>query len=143
MPAIARPKQPRKNEKMEMIWYESLNKPFLTPPSWVFAPAWIFLYILILASFFTYVYSNSEKNKFRGYLFFTLQLLLNFAWSPVFFHLHDIRLSFAIICLLLIFLILTIIAFYKISKIAAALLVPYFVWVCFAIYLNYGVLSLN
>ena len=65
MPAIARPKQPRKNEKMEMIWYESLNKPFLTPPSWVFAPAWIFLYILIMSvCLFLYSYFKTLAARY-------------------------------------------------------------------------------
>lgn len=128
---------------MDIIWYETLNKPYLTPPSWVFTPAWIFLYILILFSIITYAYTKTQKNKTAGYVFFGIQMLLNLSWTPVFFHLQKIRLSFLIICLLMIFIILTVIAFYKVSKIAAALLVPYIIWVGFAIYLNYGIMVLN
>lgn len=128
---------------MDIIWYETLNKPYLTPPSWVFTPAWIFLYILILFSIITYAYTKTPKNKTGGYVFFGIQMVLNLLWTPVFFHFQNIRLSFLIICLLMIFIILTIIAFYKVSKIAAALLVPYIIWVGFAIYLNYGIMVLN
>lgn len=128
---------------MDIIWYETLNKPNLTPPSWVFTPAWIFLYILILFSIITYAFTKTAKNKTAGYVFFGIQMILNLLWTPAFFHFQNIRLSLVIICLLMIFIILTIIAFYKVSKIAAALLVPYIIWVGFAIYLNYGIMILN
>lgn len=128
---------------MDIIWYQTLNKPTFTPPAEVFAPAWIFLYVLIFFSLVTYIYSPSKNDKILGYIFFGIQMILNLSWSPVFFNLKNIPMSLLIICLLMFFLILTIAAFYKVSKIAAALLVPYLIWVSFAIYLNFGILALN
>lgn len=128
---------------MDMSWYNTLIQPAFTPESWVFTPAWLFLYGLILLSLLVYKNSDSENNKMVGYIFFSVQLILNFLWTPAFFVLHNIPLSFAIICLLLAFVIVTTIEFFRISKISSALLVPYFLWLCFAVYLNYGFLMLN
>ena len=128
---------------MDMIWYKTLNKPALTPPDYVFTPAWLFLYVLIVLSLIVFKNANSVQNKTAGYVYFTIQIVLNFLWTPVFFALHNIVLSFTIICFLTIFVVLNIIEFYKVSKISAALLVPYVVWICFAAYLNYGFMMLN
>ncbi len=126
-----------------MVWYSSLAKPEFTPESWVFTPAWLFLYGLILLSLLVYKNTDSNSNKAAGYLFFCIQIVLNFLWTPAFFTQHDIKMSFIIICLMIVFVILNIIAFYRISKISAALLVPYIIWICFAAYLNYWFMVLN
>ena len=128
---------------MDIIWYESLKKPFLTPPSDIFLPAWIFLYLLMLAAIIVYIFTGSRKNKTAGYIFFGLQLFFNLIWSPVFFGLKNVGWSLVIISLLIVFVALTMYKFYKISKISAALLVPYFIWTCFAVYLNFGIFYLN
>ncbi len=131
------------NIRMDLSWYDTLHKPPLNPPSAIFAPVWGVIYTLIFLSFFIFMFAKTDKDKKAGILFFLVQLLLNFSWSPVFFYLHNITLSFVIIILLLIFLILTIISFYKISKPAAYLLIPYLLWICFAVYLNMGIMILN
>lgn len=128
---------------MDNIWYESLKKPLFTPPSEIFLPAWIFLYLLIFAAILVYIFSRSDKNKTPGYVFFGLQLFFNLIWSPVFFGMKNIGWSLVIISLLIVFSTFTIYKFYKISKISAALLVPYFIWSCFAAYLNFGIFYLN
>lgn len=128
---------------MDMIWYESLNKPAFTPPDSVFTPAWVYLYVLIFLSLFTYIYKKSDKDKKLGYFLFTIQMVLNFAWAPAFFYLKNITMSFVIIVFMLIFGFMTAAEFFKISKAAAALLVPYILWVCFAAYLNYSIMYLN
>ncbi len=124
------------------IWYNSLTKPAFSPPDWFFAPAWSFLYILIFASFIFY-FLKKEENKESGYLFFGVQLLLNIIWSPVFFLAKSIFGAFLIIILLDIFVFLTIRKFYSVSKITGILLIPYFIWIIFATYLNAGFLILN
>lgn len=128
---------------MDLNWYNTLNKPPLTPPAWIFAPVWGIIYILMFLSFFIFMSAKTDKDKKSGAGFFLIQLLLNFSWSPVFFYLHNIKLSFIIITLIIIFLILTINSFYKVSKISAYLLIPYLVWICFATYLNFGIMMLN
>ncbi|MBO6088563.1 tryptophan-rich sensory protein [bacterium] len=128
---------------MDLNWYETLNKPLFTPPSWVFAPAWTVLYILMFLSLYIYLRTYTKINKTNGTILFLTQLLFNFLWSPSFFYWQNIKLSFFIIILLVLFLIGTIVYFYKVSKISAILLIPYFLWVCFAIYLNFGFMVLN
>ena len=131
------------NNIMNLTWYNTLNKPPFNPPSDIFAPVWGVMYTLIFLSFFIFMFTKTEKNKKTGIGYFLIQLLLNFSWSPVFFYLHNIPLSLIIIILLLIFLILTINSFYKISKVSAFLLIPYLIWICFATYLNCGIIMLN
>ena len=128
---------------MDMIWYESLNKPLFTPPDDIFTPAWIYLYVLIFLALFTFIYTKSEKDKKLGYFLFSIQMVLNFAWIPAFFFLKNITMSFVIIIFMLVFTFMTIAEFFKISKMSAALLVPYILWICFAAYLNYGMMYLN
>lgn len=126
----------------DSIWFHNLIRPELAPPDWLFAPVWIVLYITIFVSFILYSLMRVPDKK-SGYLFFSVQLLLNFMWSPVFFGLKNILLAFIIIILLDIFVFLTIRKFYSISKLAGLLLIPYLLWVLFATYLNGAYLVLN
>lgn len=125
------------------VWFNSLTKPFLNPPSKVFPPVWSVLYILIFISLFFYIVAKTGNLKMRGYLYFGVQILLNLLWSPVFFLAHNIALALFIVILLDIFVVLTIKSFYKMSKISAFLLVPYLLWIFFATYLNFAYLILN
>jgi len=126
-----------------MNWYDTLNKPFLTPPSFVFGPVWIFMYTLIFVSFVVFMSTETKQSKTPAIVLFLVQILLNFAWSPAFFYLHSIKLSFAIILLLILFVIFTILAFNRVSKISASLLIPYLLWLFFAAYLNFEIMRLN
>ena len=128
---------------MDLTWYDTLNKPAFTPPSGVFAPAWTVLYLMIFLSFMIFIMTKTMQDKTLGVSLFLVQLILNFLWSPVFFYWKNITLSFVIIILLLGFLLMTIINFYKISKWSAILLIPYFLWICYATYLNYGFMMMN
>jgi len=124
-------------------WFNSLIKPFLNPPASIFKPVWGILYILIIVSFVLYALKHSEINKLKGYIFFGIQMILNGLWSPVFFYFKNMTLAFVIIILMDIFVLLTIKEFYKISKTASFLLIPYFIWILFATYLNFGFIFLN
>ncbi len=126
-----------------MEWFDSLNKPFLSPPDWLFAPVWTILYILIAISFILFIKGGMTKEKRLPLAFFIIQMLLNFAWSPVFFRLENIGGALAIIIFMWLFILLTIIFFFKHSKLASILLVPYLVWVSFAFYLNLSYFVLN
>ena len=123
-------------------WYNSLIKPFLSPPNGVFLPVWTVLYITILISFILY-FINPNKNKKTGYIFFFVQLVLNLSWSFVFFKFKSISGGLIIIFLMGVFIFLTIKKFYFVSKISGLILIPYFLWVLFAAYLNLGFLILN
>ena len=124
-------------------WYLNLNKPFLSPPDSIFLPVWVILYSMIIISLIFYLKDGIDSSKYWGLLFFTLQMLLNLSWSYVFFGMQNIAGALIIISLMWIFILLTIITFFAGSKISAILLIPYFIWVSFAFYLNFSYFVLN
>ena len=123
-------------------WYSTLIKPVLNPPSWIFGPVWVTLYALMGISLWLVWKSNSSEKR-RAIWLFIVQLALNAIWSPIFFGAHSIGNALAVIVLLWAAIILTILIFKKISKPAAWLLVPYIVWVSFAVYLNFSIWMMN
>ncbi len=120
-------------------WYKLLDKPSFAPPNWVFGPVWTTLYTLIGISLFL-IWQNKKKPSTK--LFF-VHLFLNAIWSPIFFGLKDLGLAFAVILLMDITLIVIIKYFYKFSKLAAYLLIPYLLWISFASVLNFSIWQLN
>ncbi len=126
-----------------MDWFHSLNSPFLAPPDRVFTPVWIVLYITIALSFFLYIRGGMTKGKKSGLIFFFLQLLLNFAWMPVFFGMRNILSALIILMFMWFFTLITVIFFAVYSRMASLILVPYFIWLSFALYLNFGYFVLN
>ena len=124
-------------------WYSALNKPPLTPPAAYFPIAWTILYTLMAISFFVILSKPISKDKFIAVNLFLVQLMLNFIWSYIFFELKSITLALADVILLLLVLSFTVFYFFKMSKLAAILLIPYILQVAFAIYLNAGILVLN
>ena len=132
-------------------WYAALVKPALNPPAWVFGPVWTTLYALMGVSLFLIwkQHSNILQNVGMlrmwkmGIAVFFVQLILNALWPALFFGLHSPRMAFVGIIFLWLAILLTIIAFAKISKPAAWLLAPYILWISFAAYLNYSIWMLN
>jgi tryptophan-rich sensory protein len=125
-------------------WYRTLEKPFFTPPNWLFGPVWTILYTLTGVSFFL-VWKATEKGreKENAIKIFLLQLGLNVLWSIVFFGFRQPAGGVAIIIGLWISIHLTILQFRKLSVSAAGLLVPYIVWVSYASLLNFFIFFLN
>ena len=128
---------------LNTIWYDNLTKPALNPPSWLFSPVWIILYGTILAALIIYTIKVSKKSKLRGYIYFIVQMILNLVWSPIFFYLHNIGLALIVILLMDFTILMNIIKFYKVSKLSGLILIPYFLWVLFATYLNISFFVLN
>lgn len=125
-------------------WYAGLNKPFFSPPNWLFGPAWTTLYVLMgIALFLVWQKGTKNKKVQEGLKLFGIQLLLNASWSPVFFGAKNLFLAFVIIVFMWIFILKTILAFGKIDKRAGYLLYPYLLWVSFATILNFSVWLLN
>jgi len=125
-------------------WYQTINKPAWNPPNWIFAPVWTTLYVLMgIALYLVWKSGNSNKAKTIPLSFFTMQLGLNFLWSFIFFNQHQIGWALVDIILLWVFILLTIFSFSNINKTASWLLVPYIVWVSFAMILNYTIWQLN
>lgn len=125
-------------------WYASLKKPFFTPPSWIFAPVWVTLFTLMgISLYIVWKKGLGRREVRRGVSLFGVQLALNVLWSVVFFGMHSPLYGLIIIVLLWAVLLATVVAFYRISKPAGVLLVPYFLWGSFASALNLAILVLN
>ena len=125
-------------------WYAGLVKPALNPPAWLFGPVWTTLYALMgIAAFLIWRERLDRKDVKIALGIFIGQLILNTLWSVIFFGLHSPGWALVAIVLLWLAIVWTIAAFYKISKPAAYLLVPYILWVSFAGYLNYSIRMLN
>ncbi|RLQ89370.1 tryptophan-rich sensory protein [Notoacmeibacter ruber] len=114
-------------------WYQSLNKPSFTPPNWLFPVAWTILYVLVgIAGARTFL--RAPTSAAMG--IWVVQLLLNFAWTPVFFMAHRPSQALIVIGLLLISILAFIILRWTPDRIAAILFLPYAVWVAYATALN-------
>lgn len=125
-------------------WYAGLNKAGLNPPGWVFGPVWTILFALMGVAA-ALVWAKGIKNKavVLALKFFVFQLALNALWSILFFGLHAPSLALLDIVVLWLAIILTTWRFWKICRPAGRLMLPYLLWVSFAIYLNYSVVVLN
>jgi translocator protein len=125
-------------------WYESLVKPGFNPPSWLFAPVWTLLFILMGISLFLVIMEGKKGRDVRiPLILFGIQLVLNILWSFAFFGAQSPLAGLLVILFLLIFIIATMVAFFPVRQAATWLLVPYLVWVSFATLLNYAIYTLN
>ncbi len=128
-------------------WYANIVKPSFNPPNWVFGPVWTILFIMMgIALYFVWVKNRTKDNskyKNLAYWFFGIQLALNTLWSILFFGLHCPLCSLVEIFILLVAIIVTIIYFFKVNKVAGWLMIPYLFWVSFATILNFAIVILN
>jgi len=126
------------------MWYAGLIKPALNPPSWIFAPVWLTLYVLIGIAFYLIWQKGLYKDyNRRVFLLFITHIFLNGIWSILFFGAGNIYLALIDILLILGTLILLMVLFWRIDHRATYLFIPYLAWVSFATYLNYSLLILN
>ena len=130
--------------KNTMANFEMLNQPALTPPPELFPVVWTILFILMgIASYLVYE-SDANANMINSALrLYAIQLIMNFCWSIVFFNLGWYLFAFVWLILLWLVILVTTWMFYKISKPAAYMMVPYVLWVTFAAYLNFMIWRLN
>lgn len=126
------------------LWYVNLVRPTIAPPSWVFAPVWTTLYLLMgIAAYLVWRKAGEVKGVGMALALFVFQLVLNTLWSILFFGLRSPGAAFAEIIFLWLAIVATMVAFYRVSRTAMWLLVPYLLWVSFAGYLNYTFWILN
>ena len=125
-------------------WYAGLEKPWFAPPNWVFGPVWTTLYLLMGIALFLVWRKGLERPDVRqGVILFGVQLAFNAAWSLVFFGLQSLFAGLVCIVILWVLILATLIQFWKIDRIAGALLIPYIAWVSIATCLNYAIWVLN
>lgn len=127
-----------------MKMFEELNKPPLSPPGWLFPVVWTILYILMGVSCYLVIESGAKEQEINNALaVYVYQLIVNFLWPTFFFHFQWYLFSFIWLVLLWVLVLIMIVRFYNISKVAGYLQIPYLVWLTFAGYLNLGVWWLN
>ena len=122
-------------------WYSLINKPTFNPPSWVFAPVWTTLYLMMTIAIWLFWHSrNKDMNTI--YIYF-IHIVFNTTWSIVFFGLHQIFTALVVL-LVLVFLIITLIKkFKRVNLISYYLMFPYLLWTFYALFLNINLLVLN
>jgi tryptophan-rich sensory protein len=124
-------------------WFAALNKPFFMPPGWTFGIVWNLLYALMgIALAMVLALPQSPRRKLALILFFT-QLMLNYAWSPIFFAGHDIALAKVVIFLMAIIAAAAAGQFLRLTRTSGLLLIPYLAWLIFAAVLNSTIEALN
>lgn len=124
-------------------WYAALNKPTWNPPSWVFGPAWTLLYTLMAVSAWLVWKRGGFGGQRVPLTLYLTQLVLNAAWTPIFFGAHALGWALAEIVVLWIAILLTLLSFRRVSTSAALLFVPYLAWVTFASVLNFTLWQMN
>lgn len=124
-------------------WYVALNRPAWAPPGWLFGPVWTLLYICIAVAGWL-VWRQGGLARQRVPLgFFAVQLALNCAWTPIFFGARQIGLALGVILLLGVVIAATTALFWRVSRPAGVLFMPYLLWVSFASALNFAIWRLN
>ena len=124
--------------------YQVMNQPPLSPPGWIFPVVWTVLYLLMGYASYRIAESDVPKeDRRKALIFYGIQLFLNFLWPIVFFRFQNIGAAMAELILLLVLVVLTTVQFIKIDRLAGVLLLPYLLWLSFALYLNIGLYFLN
>lgn len=124
-------------------WYAGIEKPFFSPPNWLFGPVWVALYALMgIAAYLVWQKRQTAGAK-QGLWLYLVHLAANALWSVIFFGLQNPGLAFVEILILWALILAVIWRFYKIRKTAGLILIPYIAWVTFAAFLNFAIWQLN
>ena len=122
-------------------WYSQLVKSNFNPPDWVFAPVWSILYLMMTLAIWFYWHSkNREMNTI--YIYF-IHIVFNTTWSIVFFGLHQILLALIVLMILIALIIILILRFKRVNYVSSYLMIPYLLWSCYALFLNFNLYILN
>ena len=122
-------------------WYSLINKPSFNPPSWIFAPVWTTLYLMMtIAIWFFWHSKNKDMNTI--YIYF-IHIVFNTTWSIVFFAFHKILFSLFVLILLIFLIIILILRFKRVNMLSFYLMIPYLLWCCYALILNLNLFILN
>ena len=122
-------------------WYSLINKPTFNPPSWVFAPVWTTLYLMMTIAIWLFWHSrNREMNTI--YIYF-IHIVFNATWSIIFFGLHQILLALIVLIGLILIIIILMLRFKRVNIVSYYLMIPYLLWCCYALVLNFNLFLLN
>ena len=124
-------------------WFDALEKPALMPPGWLFGVAWTILYVLMGLALAIVLHARGAKGRGPAIALFLVQLVMNLAWSPLFFRAHQVGSALVLILALIVVVAITTWLFARIRRVAGLLLLPYLAWLAFASFLNYEIGRLN
>ncbi|HEY9580843.1 MAG TPA: TspO/MBR family protein [Rhizorhapis sp.] len=124
-------------------WFAALAKPDIVPPGWVFATAWPLLYLLIGLAIAMILHARGARMRGPAIVLFVVQFILNLVWSPLFFAAHQVTSALYLAGAIAGLTLITLILFAMIRKVAALLMLPYLLWLCFAVYLTLEIDRLN
>ena len=127
----------------ENRWFNALTKPEAQPPGWLFGVAWTILYAMMGTAFAMILHARGAPMRGIAIVLFLIQLALNLCWSPLFFGMHQVSAAFWLLVIIFLTALGTTVAFGRIRKAAAWLMVPYLAWLCFAGFLNIQIDRLN
>ena len=122
-------------------WYSELVKSNYNPPDWIFAPVWTTLYLMMTLSI--WFFWHSKKRDLNTIYIYFIHILFNTTWSIVFFAFHNILLALLNLMILIYLIIILIIRFKRVNFVSAYLMIPYLLWSCYALFLNFNLYILN
>ena len=122
-------------------WYSQLIKSNYNPPDWVFAPVWTTLYLMM--TFAIWFYWHSKRRDINTIYIYFIHIVFNTTWSIVFFGLHQILYALFILLILIFLIIILILKFKRVNYVSAYLMIPYLLWSCYALFLNFNLYILN
>ena len=121
-------------------WYSQLIKSDFNPPDWIFAPVWTTLYLMMTLAIWFF---GTVKNEINTVYIYFIHIVFNTTWSIVFFGLHQIFLALIILMILILLIIILIIRFKRVNFVSYYLMIPYLLWCCYALFLNFNLYLLN
>ena len=122
-------------------WYSELIKSNYNPPAWIFAPVWTILYLMM--SFSIWIYWHSKNRDIMTIYIYIIHIFFNATWSVVFFGFHQIFLAFIVLVILISLIIILILKFKRVNIVSFYLMIPYLLWCCYALFLNFNLIILN
>ena len=122
-------------------WYSLINKPSFNPPNWIFAPVWTTLYLMMTIAIWLFWHSKIRDMN-TIYIYF-IHIVFNTTWSIVFFGLHKIFYAMLVLAALIFLIIILILRFKRVNMLSYYLMIPYLLWCCYALILNFNLFLLN
>lgn len=127
----------------QSAWFQSLVKPAIFPPPIWFGIVWSILYVLMGVALAMVCAAWGARGRTAAIVAFAVQLAVNLSWSPVFFAMHQIKAGLVVIAVLDVLVVITVVLFWRVRRVAALLLLPYLAWIAFATLLNWEFLQAN
>lgn len=127
----------------DTVWFQSLTKPAIFPPPIWFGIVWSILYVMIGLSLALIASAWGAYGRGMALVIFAVHFIGNLAWTPVFFGMQEMSWALYILGYVVVTLVLVIVVFWRVRRVAAIMLLPYLAWVCFASVLNYQFIALN